>query len=123
VIEPEDDPQFRSHCERVAEHFALASELGIAEQLYLRAGLARRAVEAYAAANAWQKAQELAQRELETTEARELLAGHAEALKAIADYHHAEILYAATEQYDEAINMYRQAGRRQDMIRLVSKFR
>ncbi|XP_011499324.1 PREDICTED: intraflagellar transport protein osm-1 [Ceratosolen solmsi marchali] len=123
VIEPENDPEFRSHCERVAEHFASVNELGLAEKLFLRAGLARRAVETYAAANAWQKAQELAQRELEATEARELLAGHAEMLKTAGDYRHAEILYAATEQHDEAIGMYRHAGLRQDMIRLVAKFR
>lgn len=119
----DDDPEIRGHCERMAEHFASTNDLGLAERLYLRAGLARRAVEAYAAANNWQRVQELAQTELDPTEANELLAGHASALRGKGDYRHAEALLAATEQYDEAIAMYKQAGMRQDMVRLVAKFR
>lgn len=123
VIELEDDPEVRGYCEKVAEYFVSVNDLGIAEKLYLRAGLARRAVEAYASANNWTKAQELAKRELPVNEANELLANHAEILKNSGDYRHAEALFAATEQYDEAIKMYKNAGLRQDMIRLVSKYR
>ncbi|OXU27721.1 hypothetical protein TSAR_004638 [Trichomalopsis sarcophagae] len=123
VIDVDDDPEIRGHCERMAEHFASTNDLGLAERLYLRAGLARRAVEAYAAANNWQRVQELAQTELDPAEANELLAGYANDLRAKNDYRHAEALLAATEQYDEAIAMYKQAGMRQDMVRLVAKFR
>ncbi|KAL7308007.1 hypothetical protein TKK_0000095 [Trichogramma kaykai] len=123
VIELDADPELLRHCERMAEHFAGAGELQLAEQLYLRAGQARKAVAAYAAASQWQRAQELAQRELEPAEAKELLASHAEALRAAGNYRHAEALYSATEQHDEAIAMYRQAGMRHDMVRLVAKFR
>lgn len=123
MIDLESDPELRQHCERMAEHFATVGELGLAEQLYLRVGLARKAVAAYASANQWQKAQELAQREMDSTEAKELLASHAESLRAKNEYRHAEALYAATEQFDEAIAMYRQAGMRQDMVRLVAKYR
>ena len=119
----EDDPEIRTHCERVAEHFVSTGDLGIAEKLYLRADLPRRAVDACVAANNWQRAQELAQSELDAGEANGLLAEHAEALRESGDYRHAEVLYAATKQYDEAIAMYRQAGLRQDMVRLVAKFR
>ncbi|XP_014206099.1 intraflagellar transport protein 172 homolog [Copidosoma floridanum] len=123
VVDLEGDPEMRGLCERVAEHFASAHDLALAERLFLRAGLARRAVEAYASARNWQRAQELAQRELEPEEARELLAGHAEALRRAGDYRHAEALYAATEQHEQAIAMYREAGHRQDMVRLVGKYR
>lgn len=123
VIDLEDEPELRMYCERVAEHFALANDLGLAEQLFLKAGLAHRAVEAYAVAKNWTRAQELAQRELELTEAKALLTKHAEALRMSGDYRHAEALYAATEQYDEAIAMYREAGMRQDMVRLVGKYK
>ncbi|XP_058794797.1 intraflagellar transport protein 172 homolog [Phymastichus coffea] len=123
VVELDDEAEARGHCERVAEHFAGAGDLGVAERLYLRAGLPRRAVEAHAAAHNWARAQELAKRELPASEAHEILAGHAEALRAAGDYRHAEALLAATEQYDEAIRMYKEAGLRQDAVRLVAKHR
>lgn len=123
VIEIDGDPEIRAHCEKVAEHYASVKELGLAEQLFLRAGLGKRAVETYAAAKNWQRAQELARSELDPDEARDLLAAHAESLRAAGDYRHAESLYAATEQHDQAIAMYQQAGLRQDMIRLVAKYK
>ncbi|KAJ8664577.1 hypothetical protein QAD02_006239, partial [Eretmocerus hayati] len=123
VIELDDDPELRNLCEKVAEHLASSNELAQAEQLFLRAGQARRAVDAYAASGNWTRAQQLAQRELEPDEARELLASYAAQLKAKGDLRHAEMLLAASERFDEAIGMYRDAGMRQDVIRLVAKFR
>lgn len=107
----------------MANHFVSIGDLNLGEKLYLRANLPRRAVDAYMQANNWTRAQELALQYLDPSEAKNLLAMHAESLRTSGDLRHAEGLYVATEQYDQAIAMYRQAGLRSDMIRLVAKYR
>lgn len=56
-------------------------------------------------------------------EANEVLAKHATALCETGEIKHAEELYLAIGEHDAAIAMYKKAGRRTDMVRLVGKYR
>lgn len=71
----------------------------------------------------WSRAHEVAQAYMTPDEANEVLSKHAVDLCEAGDLKHAEELYLAIGQYDSAISMYKKAGRRADMIRLVAKYR
>ncbi|CAK9818451.1 Intraflagellar transport protein 172 homolog [Anthophora quadrimaculata] len=107
----------------MAEYFASIGEKNLAEKLFIRAGDPRRAVDVHVQSNNWSRAHEVALEYMTPDEANEVLAKHATSLSETGDFKHAEELYLAIGEYDSAIAMYRKAGRRADMIRLVAKYR
>ena len=80
-------------------------------------------METHIKAGDWVRAQEVALGHMDPEEASELLANHAKTLQEIGDLKHAEALYVAIGEQDSAIAMYKKAGHRGDMIRLVAKHR
>ncbi|XP_076179801.1 intraflagellar transport protein Oseg2 [Ptiloglossa arizonensis] len=122
VIE-DDDPTIRKKCEKLAEYFASIGEKHLAERLFIRAGDARRAVEVHVQNGNWIRAHEVAEEHMVPEEANKVLAKHAAALNEAGDLKHAEELYLAIGEHDMAIAMYKKAGRRADMVRLVKIYR
>ncbi|XP_043526195.1 intraflagellar transport protein 172 homolog, partial [Frieseomelitta varia] len=122
VIE-DDDPTIRKQCEKLAEYFASIGEKNLAERLFIRSGDAKRAIDVHIQNGNWSRAHEVAQEYMTSEEANEVLAKHATILCEAGDLKHAEELYLAIGKYDSAIAMYKKAGRRADMIRLVAKYR
>ncbi|CAK9818338.1 Intraflagellar transport protein 172 homolog [Anthophora plagiata] len=118
-----DDPTIRKQCEKMAEYFASIGEKNLAEKLFIRAGDPRRAVDVHVQSNNWSRAHEVALEYMTPDEANEVLAKHATSLSEAGDLKHAEELYLAIGEHDSAIAMYRKAGRRADMVRLVAKYR
>lgn len=122
VIE-DDDPAIKKQCEKLAEYFASIGEKNLAEKLFIRSGDIKRAVDVHIQNGNWNRAHEVALEYMTSEEANEILTKHAIALCEAGDLKHAEDLYLAIGKYDSAIAMYRKAGRRADMIRLVGKYR
>lgn len=122
VIEPKD-PAIRKQCVKLAEYYASIGNAKLAEELFLRVDDAKSAVEVHVRAGNWLKAHEVAVEFMSPEQAREILSEHAAKLIEAGDYRHAESLLIAIEDYDAAIAMYRKAGHRNDMIRLVSLYR
>ena len=122
VIES-DDPEIQKHCLKLAEYFASVGDGNLAESLFLRAGDPRQAVEVRVKSGNWSRAHEVAVEFMNADEAKEILSEHAEKLREAGDFRHSEALLIATGQYDTAIAMYRKAGHRSDMIRLVGEYR
>ncbi|KAH0950735.1 hypothetical protein HN011_002331 [Eciton burchellii] len=122
VIE-DDDPEIRQQCEKLGEYFSSIGERNLAENLFIRAGNARRAVETHVQSGDWMRAHQVAQEYMNIDEANEVLAKHAENLHQAGEHRHAEALYVAIGDHDSAIAMYRKAGHRSDMIRLVAEHR
>lgn len=122
VIE-DDDPEIKKQCEKLAEYFASIGEKNLAEKLFIRSGDIKRAVDVHVQNGNWSRAHEVALEYMTSEEANEILTKHAIALCETGDLKHAEDLYLAIDKYDSAIAMYRKAGRRADMIRLVGKYR
>ncbi|XP_015595286.1 intraflagellar transport protein 172 homolog [Cephus cinctus] len=122
VIE-NDDPEIQKQCAKLAEYFASVGDKDMAEKLFLRAGKAQRAIEVHIQSGNWSRAHAVAVEHMNPDEANEVLAKHAETLQQAGDLRQAEALFVAIEQYDSAIAMYRKAGHRNDMIRLVAKYR
>lgn len=71
----------------------------------------------------WMRAHQVAQEHMKGDEANQVLAKHAESLQQTGELRHAESLYVAIGDHDAAIAMYRKAGNRGDMIRLVAQHR
>ncbi|XP_033332650.1 intraflagellar transport protein Oseg2 [Megalopta genalis] len=122
VIET-DDPTIRKQCEKLAEYFASIGERNLAEKLYIRSGDTKRAVDVHIQSGNWSRAHEVAQEYMDSELANEVLAKHAAVLYEAGDLKHAEELYLAIGENDSAIAMYKKAGRRSDMVRLVGKYR
>ncbi|OAD52520.1 hypothetical protein WN48_01267 [Eufriesea mexicana] len=122
VIE-DDDPEIRKQCEKLAEYFASIGEKNLAEKLFIRSGDAKRAVDVHIQNGNWSRAHEVAQEYMTPQEANEILTKHAIIFSEAGNLKHAEELYLAIGKYDSAIAMYRKAGRRADMIRLVARYR
>ncbi|XP_046838206.1 intraflagellar transport protein 172 homolog [Vespa crabro] len=122
VVE-DDDPQIRKQCEKLGEYFESIGDKNLAEKLFLRAQNPRRAIDTHIQSGNWSRAHEVAIEYMNAEEANEVLAKHAETLEQTGDLRHAETLYVAIGEYDSAIAMYRKAGQRNDMIRLVGKYR
>ncbi|XP_076232501.1 intraflagellar transport protein Oseg2 [Calliopsis andreniformis] len=122
VIE-DDDPMIKKQCEKLAEYFASIGEKNLAERLFIRAGDPQRAVEVHIENGSWSRAYEIAQEYMTPDKAKEVLAKHATALYEANDLKRAEELYLTIGEYDSVIAMYKKAGRRTDMVRLVAKYR
>ncbi|XP_076636937.1 intraflagellar transport protein Oseg2 [Colletes latitarsis] len=122
VIE-DDGPAIRKKCDKLAEYFAAIGEKSLAERLFVRAGDLRRAVEVHVQSGDWMRAYQVAQDNMTPEEANQVLGKHAAALCDSGDLKRAEELYLAIGEHDTAIAMYKKAGRRTDMVRLVGKYR
>ncbi|XP_071580277.1 intraflagellar transport protein 172 homolog isoform X2 [Temnothorax nylanderi] len=122
VIE-DDDQEIRQQCEKLGEYFSSIGERSLAESLFIRAENAKRAVEIHVQSGDWMRAHQVAQEYMKSNEANEVLAKHAESLQQTGELRHAESLYVAIGDHDAAIAMYRKAGNRGDMIRLVAQHR
>ncbi|XP_024868398.1 intraflagellar transport protein 172 homolog [Temnothorax curvispinosus] len=122
VIE-DDDQEIRQQCEKLGEYFSSIGERSLAESLFIRAENAKRAVEIYVQSGDWMRAHQVAKEYMKSNEANEVLAKHAESLQQTGELRHAESLYVAIGDHDAAIAMYRKAGNRGDMIRLVAQHR
>lgn len=119
----DDDPEIRQQCEKLGEYFSSIGERSLAENLFIRAENAQRAVEIHVQSGDWIRAHEVAQEYMKSDEANQVLAKHAESLQQNGELRHAESLYVAIGDHDTAIAMYRKAGNRSDMIRLVAQHR
>ncbi|XP_063995942.1 intraflagellar transport protein 172 homolog [Diachasmimorpha longicaudata] len=118
-----DDPLIQEQCAKLGEYYASTGDANLAENLFLRAGAPQRAVEIHIKSNNWSRAYEVAMEYMKSEEAVDVLTGHAESLQEAGDFRYAEALFVAIGQYDAAIAMYRRAGLRHDMIRLVAEHR
>ncbi|XP_018345065.1 PREDICTED: intraflagellar transport protein 172 homolog [Trachymyrmex septentrionalis] len=122
VIE-DDNPEIRQQCEKLGEYFSSIGERSLAESLFIRAENAQRAVEIHIQSGDWIRAHQVAQEHMKSDEANQVLAKHAESLQQNGELRHAESLYVAIGDHDAAIAMYRKAGNRSDMVRLVAQHR
>lgn len=118
-----DDPEIQAQCAKLGEYFASIGDSNLAENLFIRSHDPSRAVDIHVKANNWSRAYEVAMKYMKEEEAVEVLTRHAGKLEEANDFRYAEALYVAIGQFDAAIAMYRRAGQRNDMIRLVAEHR
>uniref|UniRef100_A0A914KFL7 Uncharacterized protein n=1 Tax=Meloidogyne incognita TaxID=6306 RepID=A0A914KFL7_MELIC len=116
----ESTPETTPFYEKIAHNFELTGELEKAESLYTLSGKFAEAVEMYNKAGNWARAFKLAADFFGLEESRQLYNDKAAQLAEQRRFNDAEELYVALGAPDQAIAMYKQADRTDDMMRLMS---
>ncbi len=114
-------PYFR----RIAQHYETTGALDEAERYYIRADMARDAVEMYSRAGKWEAAQRVARGYLTENEMRQFYRAKAAEFEQAGKFREAEKAYVAAggDEVDKAIAMYKRAKMYDQMIRLVTNYR
>ena len=108
---------------RIARHYQEAGQLPEAERFYVKAGTPQDAVEMYTRANKLDAAHALAVSCMSEADVGALYIDQAHRAAAAGKYKEAEKLFLTVNEEDRAINMYRKAGKFEQMLRLVKKHR
>ncbi|CAJ0597757.1 unnamed protein product [Cylicocyclus nassatus] len=107
---------------RIASFYATADELDIAERLYLKANLHKKAIAVYIEHNRWADAYRLSEKFLGKEKTFALYGAKAEEMEQQGRYTDAEQLYISMGMPNKALLMYRNAERNDDVIRLAEKY-
>ncbi|EFJ49307.1 intraflagellar protein IFT172 [Volvox carteri f. nagariensis] len=125
IIEVLDPREAMPYYRRIAQHYETTGALEEAERYYIRADMAREAVEMYSRNNKWEAAQRVARGYLTESEMRAFYRAKAAEFEAAHKLKEAEKAYLAAggDDVDKAIAMYKRAKMYDHMIRLVTQYR
>ncbi|KAM4772549.1 intraflagellar transport protein 172 homolog [Rhinophrynus dorsalis] len=107
---------------RIAQHYSSLQEYEVAEQLYLKAGKTKAAIDMYTQAGRWEQAHSLAVKCMTQEDVSILYITQAKELEKQGRLKEAERLYITVDEPDLAITMYKKHKMYEDMIRLVAKY-
>lgn len=105
----------------IAEHYAEVRDLKQAEKYFVEGGQPIKAVEMHMKAQNFESAHQIASKHMDTSEVSDIYRSQAEDFERKSKFKDAEKLYVKVGMPDHAIEMYKQAGRLDDMIRLVKR--
>uniref|UniRef100_A0A3P8UXR3 Intraflagellar transport protein 172 homolog n=1 Tax=Cynoglossus semilaevis TaxID=244447 RepID=A0A3P8UXR3_CYNSE len=106
---------------KIAQHYASMQEYEVAEQLYVKGGHIKDAIDMYTTAGRWEEAHKLAARCMTEEEVMALYVSKAQELERDSKFKEAERLFTAVKQPDLAITMYKKNKMFDDVIRMVAK--
>ncbi|XP_028296342.1 intraflagellar transport protein 172 homolog isoform X2 [Gouania willdenowi] len=121
ILDLQDDPSSAKYYVKIAEHYASTQELQVAEQLFVKGGHVKEAIDMYTAAGRWEDAHKLAVTCMTDDEVTSLYVSRAQQLEADGKFKEAERLFSTVKQPDQAISMYKKNRLFDDVIRLVAK--
>ncbi|KAL4649200.1 hypothetical protein GN956_G7681 [Arapaima gigas] len=121
ILELQEDQSNGMYYLKIAHHYASIQEYELAERLYVKGGHIRDAIEMYTQAGQWEQAHKLAVKCMSREEVTGLYVSRAQELEKDRKFKEAERLFAAVEEPDLAITMYKKNKMYNDMIRLVAK--
>ncbi|GMH45662.1 hypothetical protein BSKO_13619 [Bryopsis sp. KO-2023] len=123
IIEFMDAGIARGYYKRIAEHYRQLHTYEEAERYFIKAGMAKEAVDMYSRAGRWEAAHKVAMGYLTDTEVHSLYTKRARELEVEGKFKEAEKLYLAVNEHDQAINMYKKQRMYDQMVHLVSLYR
>ncbi|XP_061900790.1 intraflagellar transport protein 172 homolog isoform X2 [Entelurus aequoreus] len=121
ILELNEDPSAAVYCLKIAQHYASLQELEVAEQLFVRAGHIKDAIDMYTAAGCWEEAHKLALKCMSKEEVNDLYVRRAQEMERDGKLKEAERLFSTVSQTDLAITMYKKKQMFDDVVRLVAK--
>ncbi|KAG7214317.1 hypothetical protein INR49_004455 [Caranx melampygus] len=121
ILELQEDPSAGKYYVKIAQHYASMQEYEVAEQLFVKGGHIKDAIDMYTTAGHWEEAHKLAVECMTEEEVMALYISRAQELEADAKFKEAERLFATVKQPDLAITMYKKNRMFDDVIRLVAK--
>ncbi|CAI5455003.1 unnamed protein product [Caenorhabditis angaria] len=107
---------------KIADHYAGVGEFDRAERLFIEADLQKEAITMYIKNNRWSDAYRLSEEFLGKEETLRMYERKAEELEGQGRFSEAEQLYISIGLSNKAIQMYKTAGRDEDVLRLVERY-
>ncbi|XP_004083357.1 intraflagellar transport protein 172 homolog [Oryzias latipes] len=121
ILDIQDDPSTAKYYIKIAQHYASIRDYEMAEQLFVKGGRVRDAIEMYTTAGRWEEVHKLAVTCMTEEEVAALYVGRAQEMERDGRFREAERLLTTVKQIDLAIAMYKKNQMFDQVIRLVAK--
>ncbi|XP_053193415.1 LOW QUALITY PROTEIN: intraflagellar transport protein 172 homolog [Scomber japonicus] len=121
ILELQEDPSTAPYYVKIAQYYASMQDYEVAEQLFVKGGHIKDAIEMFTTAGRWEEAHKLAVKCMTEEEVMALYISRAQELERDGKFKEAERLFATVKQPDLAITMYKKNRMFDDVIRLVAK--
>ncbi|KAM9339048.1 intraflagellar transport protein 172 homolog [Symphorus nematophorus] len=121
ILELQEDSSAGKYYVKIAQYYASMQDFEVAEQLFVKGGHIKDAIDMYTAAGRWEDAHKLAVKCMTEEEVMALYLSRAQELERDGKFKEAERLFATVRQPDLAITMYKKNRMFDDVIRLVAK--
>ncbi|XP_031717380.1 intraflagellar transport protein 172 homolog isoform X2 [Anarrhichthys ocellatus] len=121
ILELQEDSSAGKYYVKIAQHYASMQDYEVAEQLFVKGGHIKDAIDMYTTAGRWEEAHKLAVECMTEEEVMALYISRAQELERDGKFKEAERLFATVKQPDLAITMYKKNRMFDDVIRLVAK--
>ncbi|KAM4521459.1 intraflagellar transport protein 172 homolog isoform 2-T2 [Odontesthes bonariensis] len=121
ILELQEDSSAGKYYVKIAQYYASMQDYEVAEQLFVKGGHIKDAIDMYTAAGRWEEAHKLAVKCMTEEEVTALYVSRAQELERDGKFKEAERLFATVKQPDLAITMYKKNRMFDDMVRLVAK--
>ncbi|XP_076011253.1 intraflagellar transport protein 172 homolog [Genypterus blacodes] len=121
ILELQEDSSAGKYYVKIAQHYASVKDYEVAEQLFVKGGHIKDAIDMYTTAGCWEDAYKLAVKCMTGEEVSALYISKAQELEIDGKLKEAERLFATVSQPDLAITMYKKNRMFDDVIRLVAK--
>ncbi|XP_042245769.1 intraflagellar transport protein 172 homolog [Thunnus maccoyii] len=121
ILELQEDSSAGTYYVKIAQYYASMQDYEVAEQLFVKGGHIKDAIDMYTAAGRWEEAHKLAVKCMTEEEVMALYVSRAQELERDGKFKEAERLFATVKQPDLAITMYKKNRMFDDVIRLVAK--
>ncbi|XP_039981994.1 intraflagellar transport protein 172 homolog [Xiphias gladius] len=121
ILELQEDSSAGIYYVKIAQYYASMQDYEVAEQLFVKGGHIKDAIDMYTTAGRWEEAHKLAVKCMTEEEVMALYISRAQELERDGKFKEAERLFATVKQPDLAITMYKKNRMFDDVIRLVAK--
>ncbi|XP_040920859.1 intraflagellar transport protein 172 homolog [Toxotes jaculatrix] len=121
ILELQEDSSAGKYYVKIAQYYASMQDYEVAEQLFVKGGHIKDAIDMYTTAGRWEEAHKLAVECMTEEEVTALYISRAQELERDGKFKEAERLFATVKHPDLAIAMYKKNRMFDDVIRLVAK--
>ncbi|XP_060947369.1 intraflagellar transport protein 172 homolog [Limanda limanda] len=121
ILEQQEDAAVGKYYVKIAQYYASVQQYEVAEQLFVKGGQIKEAVEMFTTAGRWEEAHKLAVKCMTEEEVVAQYVSRAQELEGDGKFKEAERLFTTVNQPDLAITMYKKNRMFDDVIRMVAK--
>ncbi|XP_063277854.1 intraflagellar transport protein 172 homolog isoform X3 [Prinia subflava] len=122
ILDLQDKQTAAKYYLKIAQHYAALQEYQVAEELYIKGGQTKDAVDMYTQAGLWEQAHKLAVKCMSQEDVSVLYITQAQEMERQGKYKEAERLYITVNEPDMAITMYKKCKMYDRMVSLVAKY-
>ncbi|RLV86206.1 hypothetical protein DV515_00015928 [Chloebia gouldiae] len=122
ILDLQDKQAAAKYYLKIAEHYAALQEYQVAEELYIKGGQTKDAIDMYTQAGLWEQAHKLALKCMSREEVAVLYITQAQEMERQGKYKEAERLYITVNEPDLAITMYKKYKMYDEMVCLEAEY-